>query len=106
MGRTTGLTSGVIEAKTLAPLGLDYNSKHFKAKVWFTNVWSIRAHPEPIFALPGDSGSLIVDANAQHAVGLLFACSRAGDVGWIIPMLSISDTFAGFSLLGGHGVTP
>ena len=38
-GHTTGFTVGAVEALTTAPLGLDYNSKHFKAKVWFTNVW-------------------------------------------------------------------
>jgi hypothetical protein len=53
-GHTTGFTVGAVEALTTAPLGLDYNSKHFKAKVWFTNVWSIRADPDPIFASPGE----------------------------------------------------
>ncbi len=105
-GRTTGFTTGVVEAKTTAPLGLDYNSKHFKAKVWFANVWSVRAHPDPVFALPGDSGSLIVNENATHALGLLFACNKSGDTAWFIPMQNISAAFHGLDLVGGHGLVP
>jgi hypothetical protein len=103
-GRTTGFTRGVIEAKTTAPLGLDYNSKHFKAKVWFSNVWSIRAQPDPVFALPGDSGSLIVDDGARHAIGLVFACNKSGDTACFIPMQNIMDAFTGLTLVGRHGV--
>jgi hypothetical protein len=105
-GRTTGFTTGIVEAKTTAPLGLDYNSKHFQAKVWFTNVWSVRAHPDPVFALPGDSGSLIVNENATHALGLLFACNKSGDTAWFIPMQNISAAFHGLDLVGGHGLVP
>jgi hypothetical protein len=41
-GRTTGLTTGTVEARIGTLMNLPYKTKHFSATVWFRNVWSIR----------------------------------------------------------------
>ncbi|MDR1142547.1 MAG: S1 family peptidase, partial [Planctomycetaceae bacterium] len=93
IGRTTGLTLGIIEAEVPGPWCLEYKSKKFTATVWFQNIWTIRTTETPYFALPGDSGSLVVTDNAKHAVGLLFAASLKGDYGYIFPIENILCAF-------------
>jgi hypothetical protein len=56
------------------------------------------------FALPGDSGSLVVPEDNASAVGLVFAANPSGEVGWIIPMSSVVGAFGGIELISGHGV--
>jgi hypothetical protein len=102
-GRTTGITIGQIEAKVASPMPVEYNSKHFKGLVWFENVWTVRGTKGP-FALPGDSGSLVVTDDGQEAVGLVFASSRNGEYAWIIPMPCVVGMFGGLRLVNGHGV--
>jgi len=104
VGRTTGLTHGVVQARITTPAALTYSSKHFKSVVWFTNIWTVRARMGEVFALAGDSGSLVVTDDAGHAVGILFAANRPGDYGWIIPMPYVATTFGGLHLVGGHGI--
>jgi hypothetical protein len=103
-GRTTALTTGTVEARITTPVGLDYNSKYFKAKVWFKDVWTVKASPTEAFALPGDSGSLVVSEDATRAIGVVFACSRRGEYAWIIPMANAQGAFGGLTLVGKHGV--
>jgi hypothetical protein len=57
------------------------------------------------FALPGDSGSLVVAEDGSSAVGVLFAASRSGEYGWIIPMPCVIGAFGGLQLVGRHGLT-
>jgi hypothetical protein len=102
-GRTTGLTLGRVEAKVAAPMPVTYNSKHFRGVVWFTDVWTIRA-TDDVFALPGDSGSLVVTEDGTKAVGLVFAANRSGEYAWIIPMPRVVSSFGGLQLVSGHGV--
>jgi hypothetical protein len=102
-GRTTGYSTGVVEAKVTAPMPVDYNAKHFRGTVWFKDVWSIRGTNGP-FALQGDSGSLVVSENNQNAVGLVFAASKNGDYAWIIPIPCVVGMFGGLQLVSGHGV--
>jgi hypothetical protein len=78
IGRTTGLTFGEVEAKVSTPMPVTYTASHFKGVVWFSNVWTIRVRGSQHFALPGDSGSLVVTADGDAAVGLLFAANRSG----------------------------
>ncbi|MEA2907229.1 MAG: hypothetical protein QOI12_4616 [Alphaproteobacteria bacterium] len=103
-GRTTGLTSGEIEAKVTSPMPVSYTSKYFKGTVWFKDVWTVKASGGSPFALPGDSGSLVVTADASGAVGLVFAASRNGDYAWIIPIDCVTGSFGGLKLVSGHGV--
>ena len=104
VGRTTGLTSGAVEALINTPFVLPYKAKHFQATVWMQDVWTVRADGGTPFALPGDSGSLVVTEDETASVGLLFAASPNGDYGWIIPMNHIVTLFGGISLVHGHGV--
>jgi hypothetical protein len=103
-GRTTALTFGQLEAKIGTPQAIAYKANHFKGKVWFKDVWSIRAPAGEVFALSGDSGSLVVTEDGQHAVGLVFAANPAGDYALMIPMACVSASFGGLQLVGGHGV--
>ncbi|TGQ36516.1 hypothetical protein [Mesorhizobium sp. M00.F.Ca.ET.216.01.1.1] len=102
-GRTTGLTRGFVEALVPTPIPIGYNSKNFKGVVWFQDVWTVHSTTDA-FALPGDSGSLVVTEDGSAAVGLVFAASRNGDYAWIIPMPSIVNSFGGLALVGGHGI--
>jgi hypothetical protein len=102
-GRTTGLTFGEIEAKVVAPMPVDYLAKHFRGVIWFSNVWTVRG-VSGVFALAGDSGSLVVTEDSSKAVGVVFAANRSGEYGWIIPMPSVAASFGGVRLVSGHGV--
>jgi hypothetical protein len=104
-GRTTGLTIGVMYDYVPTPWQIEYKSNHFTGLAWFTDTWTIRpADPQEPFALPGDSGSLIVTEDATAAIGLLFAANNRGDRARIMP---ISDVLAGLGnlqLVSGHGI--
>jgi hypothetical protein len=103
-GRTTGLTTGMMQAKlTLTPI--PYRSKFFTATVYFKDVWTVLGNGGTAFALPGDSGSLVVTENSDATVGVVFAAGQGG-YGIIIPMGSIVGCFGGIKLVGGHGVRP
>jgi hypothetical protein len=104
VGRTTGLTFGEVEAHINTPTPIEYKAKHFKGTVWFRNIWTVRARNSQYFALPGDSGSLVVSEDGATAVGILFAGNPAGDYGWIIPMPAAVELFGGLSLVSHLGV--
>jgi hypothetical protein len=103
IGRTTGLTLGTIEAHLRPPFPLPYKARFFAATVWFQDVWTVRAEPRSAFALPGDSGSLVVTEGGDRAIGLVFAASPQGDYGFVIPMIHIVTLFGGLSLVSAHG---
>ncbi len=104
VGRTTGLTHGIVQSAIPSPAPLPYTARHFKGVVWFHNVWVVRSADGSEFALPGDSGSLVVAEDGSSAVGVLFAASRSGEYGWVIPMPYVIGTFGGLRLVAGHGV--
>jgi hypothetical protein len=56
------------------------------------------------FALPGDSGSLVVTEDEKHAVGVIFSSNRTGDYGLMIPIRHVLSKFGGLTLVSGHGV--
>ncbi len=103
VGRTTDLTSGTVEALIPTPMPLPYKNTNFTASVWFTDIWTVRADDGEQFALPGDSGSLVVTESGDAAVGLLFASSARGDYAWIAPIDTVLNDL-GLTLLGNHGV--
>lgn len=96
-GRTTGMTTGYIDGRISVPFPMPYKSQHFNGTVWFNDVWSVRATDE-IFALGGDSGSLVVSDDGQHAVGLLFAASPKGEYAVIIPIDEVLACWPGSKL--------
>jgi hypothetical protein len=100
-GRTTGLTTGELQA-AIVLLPLPYKFKLFSATVYFRDVWTILSDGGTSFALPGDSGSLVVTEDGKHAVGLIFAAGQ--DYGFMIPMRFITGCFGGISLVDKHGV--
>ena len=100
-GRSTGLTLGTVEALTVSYVPLPYKCEHFKALSWFDNVWTVRGDNGP-FAIPGDSGSLVVTEDGATAIGVIFAA--AGDFGWIVPMPSVQNLFGGVTLVSGHHI--
>lgn len=102
-GRTTGLTLGEVESFVLTGQPLPYDSRYFKGTVWVEQTWTIRGD-NGLFALPGDSGSLVVTEDGTAAVGLLFAESNKGQYGWIVPLDHVMRQFGGLTLVSGHGV--
>ena len=82
---------------------LPYKNRNFAATVWFTDIWTIRAEDSSPFALPGDSGSLVVAEDGSAAVGLLFATSNKGETGFIAPIATVLQEL-NLNLTGNHGV--
>ncbi len=103
VGRTTGLTTGTVQAFAGTPWPLPYRNPNFTALVWFTDVWTVRADQDEMFALPGDSGSLVVTEAGDAAVGLLFAANPRGTLAYIAPMETVLSEL-NVSLVGNHGV--
>jgi hypothetical protein len=102
-GRTTGFTTGVVESYLPAEMALPYATTKFTATVWFQDVWTVRA-AEGDFALPGDSGSLVITEDGRQAVGIIFAVDRVGRYAHMAPMDYVRTLFGGIELVGGHGV--
>jgi len=104
VGRTTGLTFGIVESVVPGYFPLLYRCKKFAATVWFQDIWMVKTNISENFALGGDSGSLVVTEDGRHAVGLLFAASSgAGGQGYIIPIETILSRIK-MSLVSGHGI--
>jgi hypothetical protein len=102
-GRTTGVTVGVLDSFVSDPTPIPCQTKTFKGTVWFCDMWYVMGDGGA-FALSGDSGSLVVTEDGQHAVGILFACNRTGEFGQIIPIDHVLKHFGGVTLVAGHGV--
>ncbi len=83
---------------------MPYASEHFKATVWFRNAWTVRSVGGDAFAQAGDSGALVVDEDAENAVGVLFAANPSNTHGWIVPITDVlaHPKLKGFSLVSGH----
>ena len=103
IGRTTGLTFGIVESDVPKYCLLPYRCQKFTAMVWFQNIRIVRVSGTEHFALGGDSGSLVVTEDGKHAVGLLFAASPNGQHGYIIPIESILRELK-MSLVSGYGI--
>ncbi len=91
-------------AMTLAAKFLENGkSQRFTAQVWFQDTWTVRSDSVDAFALPGDSGSLIVSEDGATAVGLLFAVNTRGGYGIFCPIGAVLAAFGNLSLLHSHG---
>jgi hypothetical protein len=80
-GRTTGYTEGAISDTSYdALVGMDHQDD--SAVALFENQLRMEVSPPyPAFALPGDSGSLVVHGASPAVVGLYFAGPPSGDYG-------------------------
>jgi hypothetical protein len=74
VGRTTGLTHGMITAIEVDNVVVDFSTGQLR----FDNQIEIAGGEAQPFSKGGDSGSLIVDTADLRAVGLLFAGSDQG----------------------------
>ncbi len=101
IGRTTGLTHGEVVGPWVTSLPIPYKSSRFSSVVHFTGAWGVRSLDGESFSSPGDSGSLVVTEDGQHAVGLIFA--GAGQVSLMMPIISVMDHL-NLALVEGHTV--
>lgn len=101
-GRTSGLTHGVVEAHISTLMWLPYKNRHFSSTVWFTDVWTVKPAQGEHFALPGDSGSLVVSDDERSAVGLIFAAASKGEYGIMVPISTVLSELS-LTLVGRHG---
>lgn len=103
-GRTTGLTYGTVETFVPTPWVLPYTSTKFKAHVWFQNTWTIRGDDDEPFALPGDSGSLVVSEDGKTALGLIYAVNTGGGYAIFCELAPVLANFGNMELLSNHGI--
>jgi len=103
-GRTSALTVGIVEAFVPTPWILPYKSAKFSAVVWFKDTWTVRSADGDPFALPGDSGSLVVTEDGDGAAGLLFAANSKGDYGIIVSIQDVLNACGNLQLVSGHGI--
>jgi hypothetical protein len=102
VGRTTGHTRGYVESRIVVMLPIPYKDRRFSAVVNYANVWAVRSHTGEPFALPGDSGSLVVSEGGEAAVGLLFAVAGSGETAFITDISAVlHDLGGGLSLASG-----
>src|SRR5262249_31746630 len=71
LGRTTGLTQGIVTAIEVDDIGVDYDT----GPLVFDNQIEITGAPGAPFSDAGDSGSLVIDEQLR-AIGLIF-CGNA-----------------------------
>ncbi|MDB5344328.1 MAG: hypothetical protein JWP89_2705 [Schlesneria sp.] len=102
-GRTTRLTRGIMQSVQITT-SIPYDGQHFRALVWLRGAWTVESINEEAFALPGDSGSLVVTADGKKAVGILFAVAAKGRIAFVIPIDRVLQSFGGINLVSKHGV--
>ena len=86
-GRTTGLTFGEIISRD-TDIRVDFTG----GIINFENQLEIVGPEGTFFSQPGDSGSIIVEADTLRAVGLLFAGSQAGST-FANPIANVLQAF-------------
>ena len=103
-GRTTGFSTGIVEALAPTPWVMPYRWPRFTAEVWFAYTWTVLSDGPDPFALAGDSGSLVVTADGSAAVGQVFAANPKGTYGIMYPIDAVLARFGNLDLLHGHGL--
>ncbi|MBP2497792.1 hypothetical protein ABID82_003997 [Methylobacterium sp. PvP062] len=101
VGRTTGLTRGQVIGVLSAPVPIPYNADRFKALVYIGGALAIMGDGGQPFSQAGDSGSLVVTEDGQHAVGLIAA--GTSNLSFCMPLEQTLKTL-GVNLVSGHGV--
>jgi len=102
VGRTTGLTHGVVESRIIRVMPLQYKDPNFAASVNYTDVWVVRSTEPGAFGLQGDSGALVVTEDGGAAVGLLFAVSQDGERAYVTSIdHALADLKGSYTLVTG-----
>lgn len=106
IGRTTGLTHGIIRAVAAAPVDVNYTINAFGGRkvVFFADALFIEGLQGSLFSAPGDSGSLITtvdQSGTRHAVALLFAGNE--QLSMAMPIHKVLSHF-GVTLVSGLNV--
>ena len=102
-GRTTGLTHGIITTRIAGHVHLLYNVDGFNSIVYFKNFWFVQGYNNDNFAMPGDSGSLVVTEDAQAAVGLIFSVAKQSAC--MLPLIPVLTALGGVNLVSGFGLS-
>lgn len=76
VGRRTGLTHGTIAARVMDDTSVGYDQPRFKTDVHYLDMIVVEGGPGGAFALPGDSGSLVV-ADIRGGKKPWASCSRS-----------------------------
>jgi hypothetical protein len=100
-GRSTGLTRGAVSILINDPYPTPFHARGDKGTIWYKK-YAIVVGSGGSFALPGDSGSLVVTEDESAAVGLLFSTNASGDLGLMFPIRHVLDSL-GVTLISGHG---
>jgi hypothetical protein len=112
-GRSTGLTTGVVESEIVGPHPVTYRSTvyysaeesaEFRGLVYFEPVYVLRGTSGP-FATNGDSGALVtmIAEGRRLAVGILFS-GRGSDESYMLPLKPILSDL-GMTIVSGHGIS-
>jgi hypothetical protein len=101
IGRTTGLTTGIVSSKIAVAKPIPYKHKLFTATIWFAGIWAIVTENGDPFSLPGDSGSLVVTEGHPTSVGIVFAGGKG--LSYMIPLTPLAEKMD-FTLVSNHGV--
>ena len=106
VGRRTGLTRGTIAACVTGDTSVAYDQIKFKSDVHYLDMVVVERGDGGAFALPGDSGSLVVaDVRGEKkALGVVFAISSDENLTFVMPMEVVLDRL-GITLEGNHNVT-
>lgn len=107
VGRTTGMTQGLVRAQSSGPDPVDYvvDEIDIRKTVYFDPLFVIESSPRP-FADIGDSGSLITHLlpnGNRVAVGIVVAVSKDRSLTFAADMGKVLNFF-GASLRSGHNV--
>jgi hypothetical protein len=73
VGRTTGITTGYITSTNGSGVQVNYGTPQSPRMAVYSNVITIVGENGQPFSLPGDSGSVILEADSGQPVALLFA---------------------------------
>ncbi|HXM59921.1 MAG TPA: hypothetical protein VN950_03625 [Terriglobales bacterium] len=92
-GRSSALTCGTVQTTKMKVVSIMYDvcgNKNKTFTVPFTDqIWITSSDSGYPFLIPGDSGSLLVDAGTAKAIGLLFASSAKTGIAYANPIKAV-----------------
>jgi len=106
-GRSSGLTRGRITAIVEESMPIDYQvvsyfgptrSQTFKGTIYYERVVEVEGYSSGGFSVAGDSGALVVTADALFTVGMVIAGDRRKSV-----VLPLGRVLRGMELVGSNG---